>query len=462
MAPAPPAIDFLLAVFRAYAADEAIAWRDRALTFGDLDRAIAAAVDALRAAGVGPGAIVALEADFSPQGIAYLLALFAHGAIVVPLAPASAPRHAELRRIAQVEWRVRIDADDRVTIARATAPGAAPATHPLYDALRAAGHPGLVLFTSGSAGEPKAVLHDAVRLLAKYRTPRHRLRTVLFLLFDHIGGFDTLLQALSNASTVIVPAERTPDAVCAAVARHRAEVLPAAPSFLGLLLLAGAPARFDLSSLRYVTYGAEAMPQATLERMHAAFPGVTLLQKYGLTELGTLRSRSSSDASLWVKIGGEGFRTRVVDGLLEIQAESSMLGYLNAPSPFTADGWFRTGDAVEVRGEYFRILGRASDIINVGGQKVYPAEVESAIAELDNVAEAVVFGEPHPFTGAIVAARVALAKDEDARAFERRLRAHLRTRLAPYAVPARVEVVPPGQGTGLVTARDKKFRKGDA
>jgi len=57
------------------------------------------------------------------------------------------------------------------------------------------------------------------------------------------------------------------------------------------------------------------------------------------------------------QIGGDGFRTRVVDGMLEIEARSAMLGYLNAASPFTADGWFKTGDAVEVDGEYFRILG---------------------------------------------------------------------------------------------------------
>ena len=248
--------------------------------------------------------------------------------------------------------------------------------------------------------------------------------------------------------------------MCAADRAPPAEVLPASPSFLGLLLLSEAHLRHDLSSLRYVTYGAEAMPQATLARLHAALPGVTLLQKYGLTELGTLRSRSCGGRLAVGQDRRRGLcRPASSNGLLEIHAASSMLGYLNAPSPFTADGWFMTGDAVEVEGEYFRILGRASDLINVAGRKVYPAEVEGAIAALDNVAEVAVFGEPHPFTGAVVVARVALARPEDARAFERRLREHLRGRLEPYAVPARVEIVPPG---GLVTARDKKVRKGGA
>jgi long-chain acyl-CoA synthetase len=446
------AIEFLLDVFRAHAGEEAIVYRDRSHTFQDLLDDMKAAGAAHAAHGIGPGAVVALEADFSPQGIAQLLALFGSGAVAVPLAPASAARHEEFRRIAQVTHRIAVEAQhDR---SRITQTGTT-ASHVLYGQL--GDHPGLVLFTSGSSGEPKAALHDGVRLLTKYRTPRQRLRTLLFLLFDHIGGFDTLLQALSNACAVIIPDERTPEAVARAIARHRAQVLPASPSFLGLLLLSEAPARHDLSSLRYVTYGAEVMPKGTLARLHAAFPDATLLQKYGLTELGTMRSRSSANDSLWVKIGGEGFATRVRGGLLEIHAHSSMLGYLNAPSPFTDDGWFMTGDLVEQDGEYFRILGRASDLINVGGQKVYPAEVEAVVAEVENVKDVAVFGEPHPFTGAIVVARVTLERDEDPRALERRVREHCRARLEPYMVPAKVLVAQ----DPLVTERDKRVRRAE-
>ena len=101
------------------------------------------------------------------------------------------------------------------------------------------------------------------------------------------------------------------------------------------------------------------------------------------------------------------------EGLLEIRAESSMLGYLNAPSPFTDDGWFMTGDAVEQQGEYFRILGRASDLINVGGRKVYPAEVEAVIAEVENVKDVSVAGEAHPFTGQVVVVDGALTTERD-------------------------------------------------
>jgi acyl-CoA synthetase (AMP-forming)/AMP-acid ligase II len=140
-----------------------------------------------------------------------------------------------------------------------------------------------------------------------------------------------------------------------------------------------------------------------------------------------------------VKLGGEGFETRVTDdGLLEIKARSAMLGYLNAPSPFTDDGWFITGDRVEVDGEYFRVLGRVSEMINVGGNKVDPAEVEDALLQLDGVVDAVVFSEPHELLGQVVAARIRIEESDDPAAFRSRMRVELGKRLARYKVPQRV------------------------
>lgn len=445
-------LDFLWEVFREVAAGEAIAGGAAPCTFSDLLARVSAQRELATRGGIQPGAVVTLESDYSEASIALLLALVDLGTIVVPLAPTSAARAVELRAIAQAEWRVDVP---RAGDARIQSLGGR-AEHPLYSRLRADSHAGLVLFSSGYTGPPKGAVHDWSRLLTKYKNRRHRLRTLLFLLFDHIGGIDTLLQALANGSTVVLPRDRTPEGVAATIERHRVEVLPAAPSFLTMLLLSEAHRRYDLSSLRYITYGAEVMPATTLERLAAAFPGVRLLQKYGLTELGTLRSHSRANDSLWVKVGGEGYETRVVEGLLQVKAASSMLGYLNAPSPLTEDGWFMTGDAVEVEGEYLRILGRASDLINVGGRKVYPAAVEAVIHEVDNVAEAVVFGERHAFTGQIVVARVALRAPEDPLSVERRIRSHCGSRLESYQVPIRVEVA---LAEELHTDRQKMSRR---
>jgi acyl-coenzyme A synthetase/AMP-(fatty) acid ligase len=334
-----------------------------------------------------------------------------------------------------VEWRVEVS-PGTVTTTRT----GAQATHPLLAKLREEQHPGLVLFSSGSTGEPKAALHDFVPLLDKFRTRRRAWRTMAFLLFDHIGGINTLFHTLSNGGTVVVTADRSPEAVSRLIAEYQVELLPTSPTFLNLLLVSEAYRKYDLSSLQLVTYGTEVMPEATLRRIHEALPEAQLQQTYGLSELGILRSKSRSSESLWVKLGGEGYETRVVDGLLEIRARSAMLGYLNAPSPFTEDGWFRTGDRVEVEGEELRILGRVSEVINVGGQKVDPVEVEDSILRIEGVVDAVVFREDNNLLGSIVAARIRIAEGEDAGAFRRRLRAELAASLPTYKIPQKLYV----------------------
>jgi acyl-coenzyme A synthetase/AMP-(fatty) acid ligase len=251
---------------------------------------------------------------------------------------------------------------------------------------------------------------------------------------------NTLFHTLANGGTVVSVRDRRPGHVCEVIEKHRVELLPVSPAFLNLLLLSGEHERHDLSSLRLITYGTEPMPESTLQRVADAFPNVTLQQTYGLTEVGILRSKSRDNRSLWVRVGGEGYETRVVDGVLWIRAYSSMLGYLNAPSPFDADGWLCTGDLVEVDGEWLRILGREQEIINVGGLKVYPAEVESVILGLQNVKDVVVFGEPNLITGQIVVAAVNVLAPESSFALKRRLHAALRDTLASYKIPQKVVV----------------------
>jgi acyl-CoA synthetase (AMP-forming)/AMP-acid ligase II len=207
-----------------------------------------------------------------------------------------------------------------------------------------------------------------------------------------------------------------------------------------MLLISEAHRRFDLSSVEYISYGTEPMPAATLAAIREAFPGVKLRQLYGLTELGILPTRTHADDALRVKLGGDGCEVKVVDGILWVRAPASMLGYLNAPSPFDQDGWFNTGDAVVAEGGYFRILGRESELINVGGEKVFPAEVESVILQVENIRDVVVWGKPNPITGSVVAASVLIRQTEDSTNVERRVRQHCRERLAEFKVPAVVEV----------------------
>ncbi len=426
-------------------------WRGRSFKYGEVESRWQVWKSRLESAGLRDQAVVVLEADFSPEAIAALLALADCGCVVIPVLRSTRADRARIYRLAEAEHRLSIAESEDWNLE--SLPGRA--VHPLYETLRGRGHPGLVLFSSGTSGEPKAAVHDLVPLLEKFRTRRPPMRTVTFLLFDHIGGINTIFHTLSNGGTLITIEDRSPDAICAVIEQARAEVLPASPTFLRLLLMSSAHERFDLSSLKVINYGTEPMSETTLQRLHAAFPRAQLLQSYGLAEVGILRSKSRTDDSLWLKVGGEGVETRVVDGLLQVKSRSAMLGYLNAASPFTEDGWLATGDAVKVDGEFLQILGRRSELINVGGEKVFPTEVEEVIETMDNVAAATVYGEPHPLMGHIVCARVALTHDEDGIQFALRVKRYCRERLPAYQVPVKVTVV----GPDIIGERLKKLRR---
>ncbi len=447
-------IEWQVARFREGRDKTAIVWNDREVNYGELLERYERWVERLMAAGVTAGCVVTVAGDYSPASIACLLALVKLDCVLVPLSRESHDQHKEFLEIAETDFAIEIAANDEAEIRRL----AFRRGHELLERLRVAGQAGLVLFSSGSTGKPKAILHALPPILEKFRKPRHCYRTVAFLLFDHIGGVNTLFYTLGNLGCIVSPGDRSVAKVCRVVDRYRAELLPTSPSFLNLMLMARAHESFDLSSLKLITYGTEVMPERTLRTVHDALPNATLQQTYGLSELGILRSKSASNQSLMVKVGGEDYETKVVNGTLRIRAKCSMLGYLNHPSPFDAEGWFDTGDAVIEDGEYLRILGRHSEIINVGGQKVYPAEVEKVIAELPNVIDVAVSGEAHLLLGQVVVAVVQLNDPVPDLEFKRKIVEHCKGRLQPYMVPTKVRVV-----TGaLVNERFKKIRRQDA
>jgi acyl-CoA synthetase (AMP-forming)/AMP-acid ligase II len=437
MTPSPATnVNLLFDRLRDFSGNDALISDGRHFPYADLIEATRDWERFLDREAVARGSVVSLEGGYSFQACAALLALIARAAIVVPLGPLPEAKRAEFVATAQVETMLEVGEEG----GRRCVTTGHHARHPLYERLRRPGLPGLVLFSSGTTGRSKASVLDFDKILGRYRAARTSQRVLSFLSFDHIGGINTLLHTLSQGGTVITVRERTPDSVFAAISEHRVQVLPTTPTFLNMSLASGATKRYDAPSLVLVTYGTEPMPQRTLERLAEALPAVRFKQTYGLSELGILPTRSKSSDTLWMRLGGEGFEYKIVDGTLWIRSEMAMLGYLNAPNPFDDEGFFNTQDVVEVDGDYVRILGRRSEIINVGGEKVHPAEVESVLLEADNVADATVSGIPSPVTGMAVKAVVQLIRHEPPEAVERRLRKVCRERLEPFKVPAIVNV----------------------
>ena len=414
---------------------EAIVQRDRSISYAGLAAMIGEWDLVFERHGIDAGSVVGLRGDYSPETCSLFLALVLHRCVVVtlPMDDDVAAHLAASQPAAVFDF-----ADSARWVCVARRPAVAP---PVLHRLRARGLPGLVVFSSGTTGQCKAVLFDLDRLLERYRQPRPAHRALAFLLFDHLGGIHTMLHTLTHGGVLVMAAERRPDAVARAIEQHRVELLPATPTFLRLMVMARVHERYDLSSLRLITYGTEPMASSTLEHLRRIFPAAVLKQTYGLTELGVLPTRSQRSGSLWLRLGGQGCEAEVRDNVLWVRSETAMLGYLNAPDPFDADGWYNTHDAVETNGDYIRILGRTSELINVGGQKVYPSEVESVLLEIDGVCEATVWGEPNPITGQVVVARVSLAWPEASPVFERRMHRFCHERLAAYKIPVTVDIV---------------------
>jgi acyl-coenzyme A synthetase/AMP-(fatty) acid ligase len=398
----------------------------------------------LQQQGIGPGDVVALQADFSPAGIAALLAIWQARAVAMPITAAAPARLETCLQITGCNWIFDARHDENSSIIPVDRQNLGP-PHELIRQLQERKNPGLILFTSGTTAQPKAVLHDATIFLEKFRHPRPPLRTLAFLIFDHMGGLDTLFYTLSSGGTLITlpQGDRSPEHVARVIELQQVELLPTSPTFLNFLIMSGAHEKQSLASLKRISYGSEPMPESTLKQIQQVLPQVRFTQSYGTSELGVPRVKSLASDSVWLRLGGDGFETRVENGRLFVRSNAAMMGYLNAPSPFDEQGWYSTGDAVETdpTGTFYRILGRASEIITVGGEKVAPAEVESILLQAENVADVQVAGMPNPLLGQMIVARVVLIKPEPLTDLSRRLRGFCTGKLASYQIPMKFEIV---------------------
>ena len=396
---------------------------DKQLHFADLQAEANPALEQVR-----PGDVVALIGDFDPVSILSLLRLIDLGAIIVPVTIETTHEHDYFFETALV---------DLVVQGKSVRRREHNSKHPLIEGLRAKGHPGLVLFSTGTTGRPKAILHDLSLFIKRFETPRPTLKAISFLLFDHIGGINTLLHTLFNKGVVVAPPARTVDAILDSCAKHKVEVLPTSPTFLRMMLMSGAVPMRIPACIKVITYGTERMDEPTLDELCALLPNVDFRQTFGMSELGILRVKSEARNSLFMRIGGEGVETRVVDNVLHVRSGTRMLGYLNAASPFDADGWYDSKDIVEFKeGGYYKVVGRVSDVINVGGLKFMASEVERAVLGFPGVNLVKVTARSNPITGQHVELQVEAS--EGVIIDQPSLMGYLNECLQPHQVPKRI------------------------
>lgn len=365
---------------------------------------------------------------------------------------------------------------------------------PVPDALRRGSDLAGIFYTGGTTGFPKGVMlsHDNMcwsGLAARAEGLARPGGTFLHAApMFHLADMGLAMPHWFEGNThSIIPAFH-PERVLETIERDRVTNLMLVPTMLQMLLdeLANGKPR-DLSSLRTAFYGASALTESLLLRAMAAIPGAEVFQGYGMTELapvatilpswyhteagrkrGKLRSSGRATFCTEVRIVDEEGREvpRGVVGEIAVRGPNVMLGYWNQPALTAAavrDGWMHTGDGGTMDDEGFiAIVDRIKDMIKSGGENVYSAEVENALARHPAVVASAVIAIPHDHLGEAVHAVV--VRRPDAEVGEAELIAHCKTLIAGYKSPrsvAFVEALPlSGAGKVLKTALREPFWQG--
>jgi len=419
-------------------------------TYLDLERKIKWFNNFLDSNRIVPGDSVLLISNFSFNAVALLLSLADRGNIV---APAELNNAVDIKKIAQESYAdhiIQFNNEKPVIISLKC-----KNKHTLIERLRKNNKAGLILFSSGTTGEPKVMLHDFTELIESYRNEKIKnINSLIILGFDHIGGIDSLFRLLSICATITLAKQRNPFYICELIEKHKVDVLPASPTFLNLLIISEAYKQYNLSSLKIIGFGAEPMPEALLSKIRQNFPSVQIQQKFGTTETNAIKIFNKTGDEQYFKINDDNVDYKIVNNELWLKSKNNIMGYLNIDTQLFHDGFINTGDLVDLREDGFiKILGRKKDVINVGGEKVLPTEVENVLMEFPGIIDCKVYGIPNLITGNIVGADIVL-KDGTTYSIKSEIRNFCKSRLPNYKVPVKFIIVDLIQ----LSNRQKKIR----
>lgn len=388
---------------------------------------------------ISSSSVVSILGDYSFSNIALFFALYEHRCIVVPITTKVETLQKDFLEESFCNYSINIEEDILIINNLEN-----QKTHSMIESLKKSENAGLVLFSSGSTGKPKAMIHNLDNLINSYKDKKSKAMNMLvFLMFDHIGGLNTLFNALFMGACLIIPKIRDAKTVCELIEKYKIMVLPSSPTFLNLLLISEEYKNYNLRSLRMITYGTEAMPESLLLKLKETFPRVKFLQTFGTSETGISTTASKSSESLYMKIDDPNSEYKIVENELWLRSKTQVLGYLNSSmDSFTQDGWFKTGDLVEeLEDGYLKIIGRGKEVINVGGEKVLPAEVESVVLAINEIEDCMVFGEKNAITGQTVVCDVVCKKEIEKKELKKLIRSFCKDKLESFKIPTKVNLV---------------------
>lgn len=314
-------------------------------------------------------------------------------------------------------------------------------------------HTEWVLLTSGTGGIPKLVLHDLASLIGAIQPRVEPVDTVVWATFYDIrryGGLQIFLRTIVTGTSMILSQAGEPvSAYLARLQQNGVTHISGTPSHWRWVLLSGVA---NMISPTYVRLSGEIADQSILDALQATYPNAAVSHAFASTEAGvgfnvidrkegfpaTIVEAQSPDAEVWF---------RIVDNSLQIRSKRTASRYLgdDQPAIIGPEGFVDTGDIVELRGDRYYFIGRRGGVINVGGQKIFPEEVENVINGHPAVRMSMVHGRRNPMMGALVVADVVLERtssDLPEKEIAKEILNRCREALPPHKVPVKVSFVP--------------------
>jgi len=284
----------------------------------------------------------------------------------------------------------------------------------------------ITIFTSGTTGLPKKVSHSFDSITRSVKTDKKHLDDIWGFAYNptHMAGLQVFFQAFLNHNTIIRLFRLEREIFFQALKKYNFTHLSATPTFYRLLL----PVEQSFNSLQRLTSGGEKFDPHTLEQLKTMFPSAKITNVYASTEAGTL---FASDGEIFRVKDELTHLVRIRQGLLFVHKR--LIGLFDNQQ--MEGEWYSTGDLVDIVSEdplTFRFISRSNEMINVGGYKVNPIEIEEAIRNLDGVKDVFVYGKSNRILGGIVCCDIIKKTDS---LTELKIRESLKSQLQEFKIP---------------------------
>lgn len=288
----------------------------------------------------------------------------------------------------------------------------------------------MTLFTSGTTGIPKKVKHSFNSITRFVKVSERNKNSVWGFAYNptHMAGIQVLFQALLNGNSIIRLFGLNNTDIFDELKNQGVTHISATPTFYKLLL----PSSEVFQSVKRVTSGGEKFNERIVMQLNQTFPNAKITNVYASTEVGTLVASENDIFSVREEF----------ERLIRIENNELLVHRdLMAETEVEIDEWYNTGDIIEALSHKplkFRFLNRKNDLINVGGYKVNPLEVEEAILALKGVANTRVYSKPNSILGNLICCEVVASDDNIT---ESQLRAFLQSKIQEYKIPRIIRMV---------------------